>query len=401
VESNQQYSRLRPAVVAYLLAGGKFTEETFAQSLLSLAGDGWLAIEPQDTGVTTVRIARTPAPTDLKPFDRLAFDRVAQRMGRLTHVPLSVLTNSEGEDYDTWWRRFGEAVKADAEAAGLSKTSIARGCAYFLAGLAGAPLLAWAYFSLGGHGNAVAAGFFALIPSFVVIGLVAKIFPAPELTDEGRAAAQWWRQNGGGLSGTMIADRLPPGAVPSPHSAESLVAQGTAPLPPDHVWSSYGGAWRMVKVGPTSVSGWGKPGTLVGLLGAGAFFSISASVVSHYAVHGALGALIGLGPIGFCALLAVTTWGPANRKRAAFPTRAAFTGQVVKRWTYETGDSESTTTHHCCCVDDGTSPTGWSFEIDYSLYRQMRVGDVVHVDFNPRWHKVKQIRLAAPTPGPR
>ena len=113
MESSPHYRDLRPAVVAYLLAGGKVTEEAFAQSLLALAGDGWLAIEPQDTGVTLVRIARTPAPTDLKPFEQLAFDRVVRRMGRLTHVPLSVLTNSEGEDYDTWWRRFGEAVKAE------------------------------------------------------------------------------------------------------------------------------------------------------------------------------------------------------------------------------------------------------------------------------------------------
>lgn len=400
MESIAHYRGLRPAVVAYLLAGGKVTEEAFAQSLLALAGDGWLAIEPQDGGVTLVRIARTPMPSDLKPFEQLAFDRVVQRMGRLTHVPLSVLTTSEGEDYDTWWRRFGAAVTADATAAGLSKTNFARGCLYFLAGLAGAPLLAWAYFALGGHGNAVAAGFYALIPSFMLIGLAAKAFPAPGLTDEGRAAAQWWRQNGGGLSGTLIADRLPPGAAPAPHSPEALVARGSAELPPDHVWSSYGGAWRMVKVGPTSVSGWGKPGTLAALLGLGAFFSIPASVLAHFTVGGGLGSLIGLGPLALGALLAVTTWLPAARKRAPYPTRATFTGQVVKRWTYESGGEDSTT-YYCCCIDDGTSPSGWSFEIAIALYRQLRVGDVVHVDFNPRWHAVKQIEVAVPAPGPR
>ena len=29
------------------------------------------------------------------------------------------------------------------------------------------------------------------------------------------------------------------------------------------------------------------------------------------------------------------------------------------------------------------------------------VGDIVHVDFNPRWHKVKRIQLATPAPKPR
>lgn len=405
MESNPQhrpqYRELRPAVVAYLLNDGRVTEEAFTQSLLALAGDGWLTIEPQDTGVTLVRIAGTPRPTDLKPYEQLAFDRVVQRMGRLTHVPLSVLTNSEGEDYDTWWGRFSQAVKAEAGAAGFAKSNIARSCLFFLVGLVGAPLLAWAYFAFGGHGSHVAAGFYALIPSFLLIGPLAKAFPGPRLTDEGRAAAEWWRSNGGGLSGTVLADRLPPGAAPAPHSAEALVARGSAPLPPDHVWSSYGGAWRMVKVGPTDVSGWGKPSSLLGLIGFGAFFTIPAALIGHFAVGGGRGALITIGPLAFCGLLAVTTWLPANRKRAPYPTHGRFTGQVVKRWTYEVSSDESTTTYYCCCIHDGTSPEGSSFKIDSKLYRLMRVGDLVYVDFNPRWHTVNQIQLATPASEPR
>jgi hypothetical protein len=41
----------------------------------------------------------------------------------------------------------------------------------------------------------------------------------------------------------VLADRLPPGAQPA-----------------DHVWSSYGGRWRTIEVGPLDVSSWGRPG---------------------------------------------------------------------------------------------------------------------------------------------
>jgi predicted membrane protein DUF2207 len=401
VKDDQQYRELRPAVVAYLLHNGKVTEEAFSQTLLALAGDGWLSIEPQDSGVPLVRIERAPGASDVRPYEHLAFERVVRRMGALTHVPISVLTSNEGEDYETWWKRFTHEVKAEAEARGLANGLGARGCLYALAALAGAPLLAWAYFALGGHGSTVAASFCALIPSFVLMSLLAKLFHRSDLTDLGREAADWWRRNGGGLSGAVLTDRLPPGAVPSPHSAESLVKQGSQPLPPDHVWSSFGGTWRMVKVGSTKSRGWANPSTLVGLVLFGAFATVPAALIGHFAVGGSRAALIGLAPAAFFGALAVFAWLPAYRRRLPVPTHGAFHGQVVKRWTYEASNDESTTIHYCCCIDDGAAAEGWSFEIEQKLYAQMRVGDAVYVDFNPRWHKVNQIQLTAPAPGPR
>src|SRR5579859_5786685 len=92
--------KLPPAVVAFLLQSGKVTEEVFSRALLSLADDGWLRIEPQDSGgVPVVRIARLPEPTEVRRFERVALERVVKRMGTQTHVPLSALTSSEGEDY--------------------------------------------------------------------------------------------------------------------------------------------------------------------------------------------------------------------------------------------------------------------------------------------------------------
>lgn len=72
---------------------------------------------------------------------------------------------------------------------------------------------------------------------------------------------------------------------------------------------------------------------------------------------------------------------------------------MVKRWC--DSSSEDSETRYCCCIDDGASPEGWSFDIERSQYDQLRVGDIVHVEFNPRWHKVKRIQLSEPAPGPR
>jgi hypothetical protein len=233
----------------------------------------------------------------------------------------------------------------------------------------------------------------------VVSGAVINAARRPKLTEQGEAAAEWWRQRGGGLGGAVLADQLPAGAVPSPHSTEAMVAQGSAPLPDGYVWSSYGDRWRTVKVGSLDVSRWGRPGRGVALGLTGVFLTIPFGLFGHVIGHG-IGTLISLAPLAVFEGLLLFTWLPAYRRSRAIPTRGTFTGQVVKRWTYESGGEDSTT-YYCCCIDDGASPEGWSFRIEGSIYTHMRVGDIVHVDFNPRWHKVNQLQLAAPAPGPR
>jgi hypothetical protein len=132
----------------------------------------------------------------------------------------------------------------------------------------------------------------------------------------------------------------------------------------------------------------------------GVFFTLPAAVVGHFLIRGGIGALISIAPLTLCAALIFGLWLPANRRSAAIPTHVEFVGQVVKRWTYESGGEDSTT-YYCCCVDDGTSPDGWSFRIESSVYYRLSVGDMVSVAVNPRWHKLKGMLPAAPAPGPR
>lgn len=387
--------QLPAAIVAYLLNDAKLNEAVFTRALLALADDGWLRIEPEDAGVPVVRINRQPQPGQVKPFEQLALDRVAQRMGTLAHVPLSALTSNEGEDYAPWWKRFDEAVKAQAREDGLITRGLNDGVAC---------TVPWGFATAGGIAAAIAAssvavGFGAGIAVLLVFSLAVHNADRPKLTKAGAAAVEWWRQHGGGFDGAVIADRLPPGALPSPNSPESLAAQGSAPLPDGYVWSSYGGRWHTVKVGSLDVPSWGKPMVAVFLSIFGVFFTLPATVVGRVVVGGGIGTLIAITPLTVCGALLFGTWLPAYRRRARIPKRGAFTGQVVKRWTYESGGEDSTT-YHCCCIDDGVSPEGWSFRIGNGIYEKMRVGDIVYVDFNPRWHKVKQIQLGAPAPAP-
>jgi Predicted membrane protein (DUF2207) len=394
--SPQDPQQLPPAVVAYLLNERKVSEAVFTRAVLALAEDGWLRIEPEDSGVPVVRINSLPAPDQLKQFEQLALDRVVQRTGNLPTVPLSALTSNEGADYAPWWKRFSDSVEQEARATGMITRGV-RGITACSAplGLSTGAGLATAL-ATGSAGSGVGAGIMTLVACSIIVNRAGR----PKLTAQGEAAVEWWRRHGGGFDGAVIADQVPPGALPSPNSPEALAAQGSAPLPDGYVWSSYGGRWRTVKVGDLDVPTWGKPIVAV-LLGVfGVFFTLPAATVGHFAIGGAVGTLIAIAPLTLSGGLILGKWLPANRRRASIPKEAAFTGQVVKRWTYESGGEDSTT-YYCCCIDDGASPEGLSFRIERSLYMHMRVGDIVFVEFNPRWHKVKQIRLSAPAPGPR
>lgn len=381
--------------MAYLLNGAKVTEGVFTRALLALSEDGWLRIEPEDAGVPMVRIDRLPAPGQLRPFEQLALERVTQRMGTATKVPLSALTSDEGEDYAPWWKRFGEAVLAQAREAGLVTRGVpnAAGC-LFPYGFSAAAGAATAV-TTGATGAGIGVGFAAM----VIFSIIVNAINRPRLTDRGKAAVEWWRQYGGGFDGAVISDRPPTGALPAPNSPESLAAQGSAPLPDGYVWSSFGGRWRTIEVGSLDGPSWSRPGTAVVLGVLGAFFTLPATVVGRLLIHGGIGTLISIAPLTVCAALIFSSWLPAYRRSAAVPAHAEFVGQVVKRWTYETR-GEDRTTQYCVCVDDGISPEGWSFRIEHGFYYRLSVGDLVSVTVNPRWHKLKVMVPASPAPGP-
>jgi hypothetical protein len=182
--------------------------------------------------------------------------------------------------------------------------------------------------------------------------------------------------------------------VPPRPTAEALV-EGSAPLPPDQVWSSYRGQWHTVKIGSLDGPSRGRPRTAATLVIAGAF-PIIPLVVMGRSIGGETGRLLPFAPGALAGALFFIRWLPAYLRRLRVPACQQITGQVVKRWTYEDGDEERRKTRFCCCIDDGTSAEGWAFRIRKSQYKQIHTGDIVSVNFNPRWHTVKRLQPATP-----
>ena len=397
-DMEQKPQDVPPAIAAFLLAGVKKKSSTgvFTRAVLALAEDGWLTVEPQDDGLATVRIAREPDESRLAGFERLALSRVRRRLpAPRAAIPLSVLTSDEGDEFTEWEKKFREAVIDEASRAGLITRFVSPGGQFLISLLLGGAggLAAMIGHSPHSAGVGLFAGFFA----FIAAGIVTSPLTRWRISRRGRAVAAWWRERAGGLGGAVITDRVPGGRAVPATSPESLVASGSAPLPEGQVWSSSGGRWRPVKVGPLDAASWGRPSQLVATLVFGIFFTIPAGLFGLVALHGLIGHLIAAGPLTAAGAIIVLSWIPAYARRSRFPTRAVFDGQVVKRWTYESGGEDSTT-YYCCCVDDGTSFEGWSFKIGIKLYHRLRVGDPVRVDCNPRWHKLNEMTLPVNRP---
>jgi hypothetical protein len=394
----QQPQNVPPAIAAFLLAGvtKKSSTGVFTRAVLALAEDGWLAVEPQDDGMATVRIAREPDEARLAGFERLALARVRARLPFAGAViPLSVLTSDEGEEFTEWEKKFREAVVDEAARAGLISRHLSPGARVglsLLVGVAGG-LTALVEHTPHAASLAIFVGFFAFA---FATGVTAPLVRW-RLSRRGEAVAAWWRDRAGGLGGAVIADQAPGGARTAANSAQSLVASGAVPLPEGQVWSSFGGRWRPVKVGPLNGAAWGRPATVALTAVFGVFFTVPATVIGLLVIGGGFGRLVVAGPLLFVGAIIVFFWLPAYLRRTQYPTRAVFDGQIVKRWTYESGGEDSTT-YYCCCVDDGSSEEGWSFKIKADLYRRLRVGDPVRVDCNPRWHKLNELMLPVNRP---
>ena len=376
-----------------MLCSGRRPEEFLTRCLLSLADDGWLRIDAQDAGTPTVRIRRLPEPSSIRESERLALERVVRMTGSLAQVPLTALTDIGSDDDAPWRKRFHRAVGAEAISAGLVSRgvpdAVALSVALGVAVVGGIGLVV----SRGvAFGSALSIGFAA----FIVTTIIIKIIGRSRLTPHGRTVVEWWRHNGGGSGGVVVADRLPPGAAPPRHTAEALV-EGLAPLPPDQVWSSYGGRWRTVKIGSYEGPSRGRPKTAVRALVAAAISVIPLALMGD-SIGGETGRLLRYTGPAIAGVLLLFRWLPAFLRRLRLPAHQEITGQVVKRWTYQEEEADDKTkTRFCCCVDDGTSAEGWAFQISKAQYKQMHTGDIVSVSFNPRWHKVRQLHAGAPT----
>ena len=391
METNPQ--SIPPTLVAFVMTSGRRPEEFLTRCLLSLADQGRLRIDAGDSGTPTVRIKRLPPPSSIPEYEKLALDRVVQMTGSLKQVPLTALTDIAGDDDAQWRKRFHRAVGAEAISTGLVtrgvRDAVALGIGLGVAVVGGIALVASGKVPFG---SALSIGFAALIVTTIIV----KIIGRSRLTPFGRTVNDWWRRNGRGIGGAAVADRLPPGAARPPHTAEAL-AEGLTPLPPDQVWSSYGGRWHTVKIGSYEGPSRGRPKTAVTALVAGAFPIIPLALMGD-SIGGETGRLLRYVAPAIAGVYLLLRWLPAYLRRLRVPAHQQLTGQVVRRWTYQEEEADDKTkTRFCCCIDDGKSAEGWAFQISKAQYKAIQTGDIVSVTFNPRWHKVRQLHSAAPT----
>jgi hypothetical protein len=175
--------------------------------------------------------------------------------------------------------------------------------------------------------------------------------------------------------------------VPVPGVSPGLAAgvhpgRGTAPSAqsaqtprPAAAWSSFGGQWRLVKIGTTSYLRL-HPAAWLPLAVVLAVLAFATSLLPS-----PFGQLL---PLLLAAGAAVAAVAGVRGLAAqlATPAEVSFQGQVIARWVERRGNDDSDWDAPCIAVDDGER--SWSFEVSDAAFGQLALGDTVAVRASPR-----------------
>jgi len=154
---------------------------------------------------------------------------------------------------------------------------------------------------------------------------------------------------------------------------------GTGTPRPSAAWSSFGGQWRLVRIGPTTFMRIHPVFWLV----LAAWLALMAYVGSL--LPGRAGLLV---PAGLAVGAAAAAAGGARglAARLARPAEASFQAQVIARWVEHSGANDDDTYISCIAVDDGER--SWSFDVSGEAFAQLALGDTVAVRASPRSGKL-------------
>jgi hypothetical protein len=324
-----------PVVASLLRNRIRYAPNVAAQAVIELAESGRLHVAQEGGDFAAVSIE--PAIDDLgdsTPWGDSVLDRLSSRAVPDVPTPLSVLTTVDGADFWDWSQRFETALVQRAEQDGLIERRLSTRAT--MAVVCGLTLVAATAVGVGvavlfrpspGFGAALATALFGFIVLSVTVG---------RLSD--------WRLSESGRRTVQRADAALGGADESPRSLPGAVHRGITPLPADHVWSSHGGAWRVVGLG--------------------------------------------------------SRFGDARRLprevRESLPERRVLPCQVVKRWSVPGGRERDPA--YCCAFDDGASSFTWTFSLPERVWEDLSVGDAVLLDFSPRRHRFFEVRAVGAPP---
>jgi hypothetical protein len=379
-----------PALANFLVNDFRVTGEAVPATVLDLAARRFAEVEQRGVGVFYVRV-RSRAEEGLAAYE-LRVLRHLQRLASGDVVPASALTTGPEEASKGWHEAFRAEVVADAQARGLSRAAFDGLVWSVLVGLAAIPAAClWAVWGLGAAVVVVAA-------AGGLLGWMTSRHPQRE-TPAGLDAASRWLGVRAELATNEVFETYSPLTVPLwdrllAYGAALGVAHGaSSPLPmgaesDTRAWSSYGGAWREVRISYPKVwpPGWGaEPATATATgfaVTAGAFvllYTLGGPFLDAGTVAGAQVALVAVvGLFGLVAALAgASDWATAGE----------VTGWILRLRMFDEDDKP----RYYVAVDDGVSPSIRAFRVSRQQYAGLRQGEKVTVRFTPKLGRVRWI----------
>jgi hypothetical protein len=388
----------RPALVNLSVTLGRLNRAAYPATILDLAAGGYLTISERVPGQLWCEVPPfSPPGTGLARSERLVLTGAwALAGGR--GAPFEALADSCASDVRGRWDPFERAVRGEGRRAGITRPRLpaaARLVLYAGAGVVGAAAFAAVYGrSHSGLWAPSAAAFFA----FAVLASWARsVGRRDRLTAHGSALGAWAAR----AAGDIAAAGGPPGLGPAelsrlaravavgapvqiPGASPGLAARaGRSGRPngtprPSSAWSSFGGQWRLVRIGPASFLRIHPAFWLV----LAAWLALMAYVSSLLPAPAGLLVPAGLA-VGSAAAAVGGTRGLAAR--LARPAEATFQAQVIARWVEQAGANDDDYIS-CIAVDDGER--SWSFDVTGEAFGQLAPGDTVAVRASPRSGKL-------------
>jgi len=399
----------RTALVNLTVTRGRLSGAAYPATILDLAAKGHLVITQRMPGQLWCELpVAAPADTGLAESERLLLADARRLAGR-GGAPFEAVAESCASDVRGKWDPFERAVRAEGRQAGLTRPRLpvpVQAPLYIGAAVVG--VLAFAAVDAVPHTSDVVAPLVAAFFAFIIpVTMVGSLSQKDRLTGRGAAVGAWaareaadaaagWRHLGpvpaspDELSALALAvaagapvalpgasPGLAAGVRPGPKTASSRQTSQTPR--PAAAWSSVGGQWRLVKIGPTSYLRL-HPAAWLPLAALLAVLALATSLLPS--PFGELLPLLLAAGAAAAAVAGVRGLGT----RLATPAEASFRGQVIARWVERRGNDDSDWDVSCIAVDDGER--SWSFDVSEAAFGQLALGDTVAVRASPRTGKL-------------
>jgi hypothetical protein len=401
----------RPAVVSLL--AGRLSSDGYPATLLDLAARGWFAITEAEPGRVTCRIADRAQDGDLAEYERRVLSHLVFRAGGLGSVPGAALGSGFELGDQEFHELFEAEVLADAVGLGLVRRRLSLGIVVPLV-LAGLPVAALALAAEHRHGLVLpAVGTLLGVP--VIMGAFATLGGRIKRTPAGNTALAEWLGFRVALTGSRSRRATAPALLAGNGDAAIgyAAALGAAPAAVaafaaagQLLWSSYGGGWHQVSIGRPGDTDEPDESRLPGPVAVGlvllGLLILALLVAAMFSGLGLVAPLVvPLVAIPVCSWLFFLRRGFRSSARAErLPPIAEFDGQIVKKWTAEVRDEESSETYYYLAIDDGERERAWVLCTDRRDYSGSRAGMVVRVRADRRRNRVIAVS-PAPDTSPR